>query len=265
MTVKATLIGYGAIAREICAQFQTHDSVHIKQILVRPARVSAVQSQVSPTTTVISDVAQIETDIDIVLECAGHEAVFAYAAPILERGIRFGIVSVGATADQAQFDRLKQAQQKAGAQLIVLPGAIGGIDALASAGPRLKTVRYISRKPPLSWRGSPAEDTFDLSALTDPTEIFTGTAREAALRFPKNANVVATVAMAGIGFESTRVSLMADPAANGNSHQIIAQGPLFDLDYTTKGAALHSNPKTSALTAYSAVRLLRNLGSGIVV
>jgi aspartate dehydrogenase len=215
---------------------------------------------------VISDLGGLSPDIDIVLECAGHEAVQGFGPGVLSRGIDFAIASVGALADPDLRVALAGAAERSGAQALILPGAIGGTDALAAVGRNgLDSVVYTGRKPPLSWAGSPAEEAFDLGGLERPTEIFCGTAAEAARLYPKNANVVATVALAGIGFDHTEVRLIADPGAVGNSHHIEARGALLQASYTTTGAALPDNPRTSALTALSALRLLRNRVRGLVI
>ncbi|WP_227272444.1 aspartate dehydrogenase [Roseobacter weihaiensis] len=259
------LIGYGAIAAEVCKALSRDAEIRIAQVLVRPGRQAALQAALPSGIQAISSLDDLHPDTDFVLECAGHDAVRQFGPDVLRGGVDFGVLSAGALADDAGLDRLRRASQTGAAQLILVSGAIGGIDALAAAGDRLDKVTYLSRKPPLSWRGSPAETTHNLACITAPTVLFTGTAREAALTFPKNANVVATVALAGIGFDATEVTLMADPDATGNTHRIKATGPLFDLDYATQGAALPANPKTSALTAYSAVRALRHRGIGVVI
>jgi aspartate dehydrogenase len=145
-------------------------------------------------------------------------------------------------------------------------GAIGGIDAIAAmrlAG--LATVRYRSRKPPAAWRGSPAEQVTDLGKLTQQVVLYKGTAGEAALLYPQNANVAAAVALAGLGFDATEVELVADPDAPGNVHEIEAEGAAGRFAIQLQGKPSRSNPKTSALAAMSVARALINAQATIVI
>lgn len=265
MTGSVALIGYGAIAQAVCAAAAMDTTLGLRQVLVRAGKSASVQQSLGQSIQAIESIDQLRDDTALVIECASHSAVHQFGSATLEQGIDFAIVSAGALADNVLHQSLADACVSGNARLQILAGAIGGIDAMAAAGPALENVVYTARKPPLSWSGSPAEQTHDLNQITTATAIFEGTAREAALRYPKNANVVATVALAGIGFDRTVVSLMADPQARGNSHEIVASGGGYDLRYATKGAALASNPKTSALTAHSVIRAIRGQAPGLIV
>jgi aspartate dehydrogenase len=143
---------------------------------------------------------------------------------------------------------------------------VGGIDAIAAMRlGGLTSVRYRSRKPPLAWRGSPAERLVDLGKLTERTVLYKGTAGEAALLYPQNANVAATVALAGLGFDATDVELVADPAAPGNIHEIEAEGTAGRFAIQLQGKPSRTNPKTSALAALSVARALLNEQARIVL
>lgn len=196
---------------------------------------------------------------DLVIECAGHGAVAAHVARCLAAGIDTIVTSVGALADDALHTRLLDAARQGKARLILPAGAIGGIDLLAALQPSgITAVSYEGRKPPAAWKGSPAERATDLDTLTNATTFFDGSARQAAADYPKNANVAATLALAGIGMDATRVQLIADPKATGNTHSYTVTAGGADMAVTITGKASPDNPRTSVATVYSLLREVRN-------
>ena len=145
---------------------------------------------------------------EYIVEAASVEAVRAMAVPVLRRGVNLVVLSIGAFADLAFYEEVKQAAREGGAKVHLASGAIGGLDCLRAARVGgLAEVTYIGRKPPAGWKGSPAEVELDLDQLSRPAIHFEGTARKVAIAYPKNANVAAAVALAGTGFDATRVRL----------------------------------------------------------
>jgi aspartate dehydrogenase len=126
-------------------------------------------------------------------------------------------------------------------------------------------VRYVGRKRPTAWRGTSAERLVDLNALTAPVEFFKGNARAAAQQFPQNANVAATIALGGMGFEATEVVLIADPGAVGNEHWFGVEGPFGTAEVRIAGNSMPDNPKTSWLAALSLARAILNTRARVVI
>ncbi|HVE50958.1 MAG TPA: aspartate dehydrogenase [Casimicrobiaceae bacterium] len=264
MMRSALLIGYGAIGRLVLTRGDDYASVRITHVLERATRCAELQDRLGAAVRVIGSLDEIVDQPDCAIECAGHAAVGSIVGPLLSRGIDVALVSIGALAEEGLHERLEAAARQGGAQLTLIAGAIGGIDALASARlGGLDEVTYTSRKPPLAWRGTPAEASIELAKLETASVFFQGTARDAARLYPKNANVAATVALAGIGFDRTRVSLIADPGVTQNQHRIVARGAFGSLDVAMTGAPLADNAKTSSLAAYSALRALRDFGAAV--
>ncbi|WP_417794004.1 aspartate dehydrogenase [Terasakiella pusilla] len=204
--------------------------------------------------TCVETVNDLPEDISLMVDCAGHAALVEHGCAILERGIQLITVSLGALADPALSEALKHAAQKGGSQLHLASGAIGALDCLAAAKVGgLKDVTYIGRKPPCGWRGSPAENVLDLDALDEVAIHFEGSARDAATTYPKNANVAAAVAIAGAGFENTKVKLMADPSISSNIHEVQASGDFGKFYFRIEGLPLPDNPRSSALAAMSVI------------
>ena len=88
---------------------------------------------------------------------------------------------------------------------------------------------------------------------------------EAAKGFPANVNVAATLSLAGIGAEQTRVEIWADPQAKGNSHEITVTGEFSTLHARIENRPDPANPKSSMLAAQSIVAVLRDMNNALVV
>lgn len=260
------LIGYGAMGRTVHAELASHARARVRFIVETAERRASVQREVGPAIDVVQSIDELSQWPDLALECAGHEAVTSFVPELLSKGVDTIIASVGALAEEGLPERLELAAASGGAQLILVPGAIAGIDAIGAAGIRaLDNVTYTGRKPPQGWLGTPAEARFELMALRDATVIFEGSAREAARLYPKNANVAAMVALAGIGMERTRVTLIADPGVTRNTHDVHVTGEFGELELRVANNPLPANPKTSALAAFSIVRAINNRVDPIVI
>ncbi len=248
------LVGRGAIGRHVARQITEIAGVEIAGLLVAGPGLDAPPGVPVPVTSL----AELLPRIDLLVDCAGHAALRAHAATALAAGIDVLSVSAGAMADARLEATLLEAAETGAARLGFASGAIGALDALAAAREGgLERVRYVGRKPPAGWLGSPAEAVLDLGSLTAEGVHFSGTAREAALGYPKNANVAALVAMAGIGFDATEVSLVADPALTSNRHEVIAIGDFGSLSFVVEGRSLPGSPSSSALAAMSVVAAIR--------
>lgn len=194
---------------------------------------------------------------DLVVEAAGHESVAAYGEYLLAAGIDLVVCSVGALCNGDLHERLLAAAKAGGAKLHLPAGAIGAIDLLSALRlGGISEVTYTSRKPPCAWKGTPAEARLDLAGLSEAAVFFEGDAGTAAREYPRNANVAATVALAGLGFEQTKVRLIADPAAAGNFHQIEVRAAAADFKLEIVGKPSPDNPKTSLGTGLSVARLV---------
>lgn len=262
------LVGYGGIARDLLGAL--HDEIVANRIEVAGilAHRAPDERRGLPRAPIFFDSreALLAAKPNVVVEVAGQTAVVEHGEAILASGTDLLVISTGALARADLFERLAAAARRAGSRLLLPAGAVGGIDALAAmrlAG--LHSVSYRAVKPPAAWRDSPAERLADLDHLVRRTVLYAGSARDAALEFPQNANAVATVALSGIGFEATRVELVADPEAVGNRHEIEAEGATGRIAIALRGKASATNPKTSALTAFSIARALVNEAAAIVI
>jgi aspartate dehydrogenase len=261
------LIGYGAIGRRATALVAASERGEVAGVLLRPGSSARARAEADGLVVVEALEDLLALGPSLVAECAGQRALEAHGASVLAAGVDLVAASVGALADPACEAALMAAAAADGAGALRLPaGAVGGLDALAAmrlAG--LAAVRYTGRKPPAAWQGSRAETAVAAARPGEALVVFEGDARAAARAFPQNANVAATLALAGVGFEATRVTLLADPAVARNVHEIEAEGATGSLTIRLEGLPDPDNPRTSALTAASVAAVAAGLVGGLTL
>lgn len=129
---------------------------------------------------------------DLIVEAAGPPALAAYGARAL--GVAdVWTVSAAALADAALLDALQVAGRRAGHRLRVLPGAMAGLDGVAMASLDPQAVLQLD---------------IDLTPGVGPRAlVFSGSVREAAVRFADSVNVAVAAALAGPGLDSARINV----------------------------------------------------------
>jgi aspartate dehydrogenase len=258
---RIALIGYGAIADDVVRCLEVRGEISsLAGILVRPQQLPRLRPKASGRFPLVEELAALlDLEPAIVIEAAGHEAVARLGAAVLARRIDLLIASVGALADRKLAQALVAAAPT-GTELWIAAGAVAGIDGLLAARTAgLRSVTYTSLKAPEAWNGTPAQEVLaGESAQTGRVIFFRGSAREAAAKFPQNANVAATIALASLGLDRTRVLLGSDPHVSGPLGIIEAEGEFGRFNFEILALASPTNPKTSALTGHSLVAAVRD-------
>ncbi len=244
------LIGMGTIGCALVALArETNAGVQFVGAVVRDVE----RRRAIVDVTLLRSVAELsERRPDVVAEVAGHEGLRVHGPEVLRRGIDLIVVAVGAFADPAAERELFAAAEEGNAQIRIASGAIGGLDALSAAKlGGLSRVTHTTRKPPHTLLSADEART-----LVRPLEVFRGSAREGALRFPESINVAAAVSLAGIGLDRTEVVVLADPTVDRNRHVVEAVGSFGVLTFEIANVPTEGNPRTGRLTAMSVVHEL---------
>src|SRR5437660_11750552 len=195
---------------------------------------------------------------DLAVECAPARVLEEICRPMLEAGKQVMVLSAGALLPRPELIELAKAR---GGQIIVPTGALLGLDAVtAAAEGRIHSVRMITRKPPRGLVGAPYLEANGISVdgLNGPKRVFAGSAREAAAGFPANVNVVAALALAGIGPDRTMMEIWADPSVERNCHTIEVDSDSSHFTLAIENVP-SENPRTGRITALSVVAALRKL------
>ena len=157
-------------------------------------------------------------------------------------------LSSGAFADEDFKQQAILTASENNGRICIVNGAIGGLDFLQTCALQRGSAEVIieTTKSPKSLLGAPG----------------LGGVQEAIKGFPKNINVGVIASLASQK-PQTKVRIVADPAANSNTHQITYRSALADAVMEFSGKPDPANPKSSTTAALSAAACLKNLYSPI--
>jgi aspartate dehydrogenase len=239
---KVGVIGCGVIGRLMAQSFAERliqcDEMLLYDKDIEKAR--KIQSELKAAITAVCSVEEmIKAKPQIVVESASQQAVQEYLPKLLSSNIEIVVMSVGALLDMdVESDRIH-----------VPSGAIGGLDAISSAA--LAGIRKIA----LTTRKNPKTLGLD---TTSEKIAYQGTAEEAVKLFPREMNVAATLALA-VKPCKVRVKVVSDPKVTRNVHEITVVWKHGDMFFRFENDPHPQNLGTSALAAWSAISLVKEL------
>lgn len=265
--MRIAILGGGTIARLVLEHLRRGDLPGIEVVGIGgrdPASRGATLATEFGMPYVVGADALLALKPRAVLEAASHDAVRAHLVPMLAAGISVIVLSAGALADDRLRAEAEAAAARSGALLYVPSGGIGGLDALKGAcAAGVDEVSIEVAKPPAAWKEIPYVEALavDLDRLAAATTLFEGPARDGVPHFPQNVNIAAVLSLAGIGFDRTRLKVVADPALTRNTHTIRVSGKSGCFTVVLENVPAPDNPKTAWLACYSALAAIKELGA----
>lgn len=254
---KVGIIGFGAIGQEVTETLLAVPGADYSvTVLMRrpglPARPDGRLSAVGSLTGLLSP------QPDIIVEAAGQAAVREYGHAIADAGMPLVVSSIGAFSDEEFYLDLSRRMVERGGRILLPIGAIGGLDYVrAVAGLPDTSVAYASRKPPIAWLDELQKMGRNPEDVKEAIVLFEGNAMSAAQRYPRNLNVAATLAVAGLGMRRTKVTVLIDPGISTNIHEVEIRSSAGNAHFRFENLPSEKNPKTSMVTALRVISAVR--------
>ncbi len=266
--MKVGLIGCGAIGKVVARSIDEEipqlelSFVHDKD----REKATNLIAKLKKKPKVVNSVEYLVEKSDLVVEAASSEIVGELLQLVMKNQKDLMIMSIGGLLQN--LDLLEKIRKEGKCRIFLPSGAIAGLDGLnAARESNIKSVLLITSKPLQAFANEPyiLEKKLDLQRIKKPTVIFEGSCREAVKVLPRNINVSATLSLAGIGMDKTKVRIIADPNLLRNTHRISIQGDFGEMEIEVQNVPSPDNPKTSYLATLSAVATLKKMVSPIKI
>ncbi|UCH72590.1 MAG: aspartate dehydrogenase [Thermoplasmatales archaeon] len=249
------IIGCGAIGTDVA---KAADKMkEIEKIYIYDIKKSASEKLLKNLKN--AEIAKVEDfieKIDVVFEGASQKAVKEYAEQILNSSKNLILMSVGVLFDDRFRKKIEKIARERKCKIYIPSGAVCGIDGILSGSIDLiDEITLVTTKPPVALGRD----------YVKRKVVFKGNARDAVKKFPKNINVAASLSLAGIGFDKTKVEIVADPVATRINHKILAHGKFGRMRAEIENMPNPNNPGSSYMASLSAIAALKRIVNPIQI
>lgn len=265
--MKVGIAGTGAVGLTVAASL---DQGHLKGFDLGGfcARTKARGAEFVSTLTTPApqyDMSEIADHCDIVIECLPPQLFNEIALPVIRAGKTLVVLSASQLLGR---DDLIDLAKETGARIIIPSGAMLGLDALkAAAVGEIKSVTIKTSKPVAGLQNAPfiKKKGIDLSQISEPYCLMSGSVTQIAKEFPANVNVAAALSFAGLGPDLTTMEVWADPSLTQNRHSVSVVSDSSDFTMTIENRTSDLNPATGRITAQSVIAALQQMNSTLVI
>lgn len=250
---KVGLIGIGAIGQHLYENLQK-EGVEVAFIYAR----RKIDGQ--PYSHLIVDnfdavVSKCKEGVDLVIEAATADA-FKSIAPVVLPYSDMAALSSTAFADQPFYEQIKHDCQEYEHSVFIPHGAVMGLDGISDSAEFIEQVKITTTKSPQSLGRTDQERTV----------VYNGSTRGACELYPRNVNVHATTALAGLGFDKTISVIVSDPDTLVNQHVIEVNSSEFAFKIQTMSqTASKVSSAYTLVSAYNSVRRVLFKESVVVI
>jgi aspartate dehydrogenase len=260
--MKVGLIGCGNIGTEIALFIEKNTGLELKYLCdINVEHAQNLKKAIGNGQEVIPMEELIEKS-DLIIESASRDAVkdILKSKNLDRKGKKLMLMSTGGII--GCMDAFKQIKN---CEIYTPSGAIAGLDGIKAASGKINALTLTTTKPVQGLKNAPfiVKNNVDLDNLKNKKIIFQGNIEEAIAGFPQNINVAATLFLAS-KFDDIKISIIADPDAKTNTHEIFCEGDFGRMEFKTENLPSR-NPKTSYLAVLSAIQTLRSIESSIKI
>lgn len=203
------LIGCGKIGHAILEHVKEYSNVEV--VFIQDPSFKATEKDTFSVLT--KECPASYAKADLIIECATADVLKCYASDALIAAPLLTF-SVTAFSDDAFCKQMRALSHNTGHRIYIPHGAVLGLDGIFDGHHIWKSVKIVTTKNPKSLGRND----------TRRTVLYAGPTRQACALFPRNINVHASIALAGIGFDRTESVIVADPAVETNAHHIYLDG-----------------------------------------